>query len=72
MFRCDSFETRTGAASDLHAEGGTGWGAWSSAWSKADPEYLAICGIQTNVEPFLGSDGDDTSLNGVKFSCYDD
>ncbi|KAH3729289.1 vitelline membrane outer layer protein 1 homolog [Dreissena polymorpha] len=71
-FKCGSLKTGSGAASVIHAPGGTEWGNWSQTWSNRCPEHSAICGIKTKIESWQGSRTDDTSLKDVKFYCCDD
>jgi len=59
-FKCTDGEEQ------LLGDSPTSWGHWST-WTEC-PYGTAICGLETKVEHPRG-DGDDTSLNDVKFYC---
>jgi len=65
-FFCSTLDKSAGA----YIQGdGKGWGEWTEAQRCHGGQ--AIYGIQTQVEPYMADDGDDTMLNNVRFQCCD-
>jgi Vitelline membrane outer layer protein I (VOMI) len=55
------------SSADIIFGGGVGYGDWKEM--KMCPEGSYICGAQSKIERDLGSGGDDTGMNGIKFKC---
>ncbi|XP_060564219.1 vitelline membrane outer layer protein 1-like [Ruditapes philippinarum] len=69
-FRCGRMDSGDSGSCNYEIALTPGYGFWGviSGWSRACPPNSAICGIQTKVEDYQRN-GDDTSLNDVKFMC---
>merc|ERR1712012_535489 len=66
-FRSERPETKTTDGEHLRSDNGAIWGTWSS---KVEcPEFMAICGIKTQVQEYQGLWEDDTALNALVLYC---